>query len=136
MSVDDFIQKVIGVPWVNRSCNFNEMDCWGLVILYYQYVLGISLKDIDGYKSKTSCIELEAIPEAKRHWIKINAPVNHCVFIAYQNQQPGHVGVVIDSYVLHAKGNETHGGQVQYNRLDAITRCYQKVEFYEYANLS
>lgn len=134
MTVTQFINKTVGLPWINRACSFESVDCWGLVILYYQYVLGIELADIHGYKSKQCSIECEALPEAKRNWRPCNK-LNNSVFIAYANGSPCHVGIVIGNYALHAKGNEQAGGQVQYNRLDALERTYQKMEYYEYINL-
>lgn len=37
-STSDFISKVIGVPWANRACSFEKVDCWGLCVLYYRHV--------------------------------------------------------------------------------------------------
>lgn len=133
LSVDEFINKVIGVKWVDRACDFESMDCWGLVILYYRHVLGIELNDIAGYKSKQGTIQSEAIPESLRNWLPCHKS-NNAVFLAYIGDNPCHVGVVIDNHALHAKGN-SQGGQVQYNKLDAIERMYTKVEYYKHANL-
>ncbi|QYN46863.1 hypothetical protein [Gilliamella sp. ESL0405] len=52
------------------------------------------------------------------------------MFLAYVGDLPSHVGVVIDTHMLHAKGNEIQGGQVQYNKLEAIEKAYTKVEYY------
>lgn len=135
MTVNEFINKTIGVKWVDRACTFNEMDCWGLVILYYQHVLGIKIKTIAGYQSKKTTIQSEAIPESLRNWEQCEKS-NNAVFLAYIGSVPSHVGVVIDNHALHAKGNSIQGGQVQYNRLDVIERIYSKIEYYKYADLS
>ncbi|WP_392552930.1 hypothetical protein RHO14_03435 [Orbus wheelerorum] len=134
MTTEEFINKTVGLPWVNRACSFDSVDCWGLVILYYEYVLGVKLADIHGYRDKQCTIETEAIPESKRNWRPCNK-LDNAVFIAYSYGAPCHVGVVVGNYALHAKGNEQIGGQVQYNRLDALERTYQKMEYYEYINL-
>lgn len=135
LSVDEFINKVIGVKWVDRACSFDEMDCWGLVILYYRHVIGVELTDIKGYKSKNGSIETEAIPESLRNWQPCHKH-NNSVFLAYIGDIPRHVGVVIDNHALHANGNSIDGGQVQYNKLDAIERMYTKVEYYKHVDLS
>lgn len=135
MTVNEFINKVIGTKWVDRASTFDEMDCWGLVILYYQHVLGIELKTITGYQSKKTTIQNEAIPESLRNW-KPCEKSNNAVFLAYVGDIPSHVGVVIDNHMLHAKGNEIQGGQVQYNKLEAIEKAYTKVEYYQYADIS
>lgn len=135
MTVNEFIKKTIGVKWVDRACTFDEMDCWGLVILYYRHVLETELKTITGYQSKKTTIQNEAIPESLRNWKQCEKS-NNAVFLAYIGDIPSHVGVVIDNHALHAKGNEVQGGQVQYNKLDAIEKLYTKIEYYKYANLS
>ena len=56
MTVDEFIRKTIGVKWADRSCNFSEIDCWGLVILYYDHVLNIKLPEIKGYQSRNGSV--------------------------------------------------------------------------------
>lgn len=134
MTINEFIKKTVGVKWVDRACTFDEMDCWGLVILYYRHVLGLELNDIEGYQSKRGTIQTEALPEAIKNWQKLSKPENHCVFLAYIGDYPCHVGVVIDRHGLHAKGNE-NGGQVQYNRLDAIEKTFTKIEYYKYAKI-
>lgn len=135
MTTDEFIKKAIGIKWVDRSCNFKEMDCWGLVILYYLHVLNIRLPKINGYQSKTGTIQSQALQEADTHWIRLKKPENHCVFLAYIGNYPCHVGIIIDNHVIHAKGNIKEGGQVQYNTLYAIEKCYTNVEYYKYASL-
>ncbi|RLJ10259.1 hypothetical protein CKF66_27855, partial [Klebsiella pneumoniae] len=49
MTQSDFIGLVNGKPWANRACSFEQMDCWGLVVLYYRHVLGLELHHIAGY---------------------------------------------------------------------------------------
>ena len=50
MTQSDFIGLVNGKPWANRACSFEQMDCWGLVVLYYRNVLGLELHHIAGYE--------------------------------------------------------------------------------------
>ncbi len=51
MTQSEFIGLVNGKPWANRACSFEQMDCWGLVVLYYRNVLGLELHHIAGYES-------------------------------------------------------------------------------------
>ena len=134
MTVNEFIKKSIGARWVDRASTFEQMDCWGLVILYYRHVLGIELTPIIGYEDKQTTLQVEALPEANRHWLPCGK-INNAVFLAYLGDTPTHVGIVIDNHALHAKGNAEQGGQVQYNKLDAIETMYTKVEYYKYADL-
>lgn len=50
-STSDFVRRVIGVPWANRACSFEKVDCWGLVVLYYRHVLGIELHQTPDYEA-------------------------------------------------------------------------------------
>jgi hypothetical protein len=62
MTQSDFIGLVNGKPWANRACSFEQMDCWGLVVLYYRHVLGLELHHIAGYESGAdfiTCYEQE-----------------------------------------------------------------------------
>ena len=38
MTQSDFIGLVNGKPWANRACCFEQMDCWGLVVLYLSLI--------------------------------------------------------------------------------------------------
>lgn len=133
LSVDEFIKKTVGVKWQDRACTFEAMDCWGLVILYYQHVLGLHLDDVIGYTSKKVTIESATKPELNKHWVKSDA-VTNAIFVAYVGDNPVHVGIVIDDYALHAAGKNNRG-QVQYNRISALEKFY-RLEFYTHVNLS
>lgn len=58
MNVNEFIKKVIGVKWVDRASTFKQMDCWGLVILYYRHVLKIELATIIGYETSQATLKM------------------------------------------------------------------------------
>lgn len=64
MIQSDFIGFVNGKFWVNCVCSFEQMDCWGLVVLYYWYVFGLELYYIVGYEFGVEfiiCYEQECI---------------------------------------------------------------------------
>ncbi len=39
------------MPWANRACSFEKVDCWGLCVLYYRHVLGIELHQTPDYEA-------------------------------------------------------------------------------------
>ena len=51
MTRNEFINKMIGKPWKNRACTLEACDCWGLVVLYFRYVLGTEIHHDAGYES-------------------------------------------------------------------------------------
>ncbi len=50
-STSEFIRRMIGVPWSNRACTFDKVDCWGLCVLYYRHVLGTELHQTPDYEA-------------------------------------------------------------------------------------
>ncbi len=129
MTTQDFINKVIGKPWKNRSCTFDAMDCWGLVVLYYRHVLGIEIHHDAGYESETdfvTCYKNEV-----EFWEKVNKPENNGIFIGYIGSKPAHIGLIIDGNALHSRGEN---GSVRMDRLIVLERKFTKLEFMKYAN--
>lgn len=95
MTQSDFIGLVNGKPWANRACSFEQMDCWGLVVLYYRHVLGLELHHIAGYESGAefiTCYEQE-----RTHWRRVPVAATGCIAVlprrsagAYRcDDQPG-----------------------------------------------
>lgn len=134
MTQKEFIEKVIGLPWVNRASSFESVDCWGLVILYYKNVLNINLPEVKGYEEKegvTTCWIGEA---NKKHWIESDKPqMDGVVFTCYRGDNPFHVGVAISkTHVLHTTGYFDSGGTVQVNSIKAIEKIYGKITYHKF----
>ena len=113
MTKDEFIRMVIGVPWANRACSFDKVDCWGLVVLYYRHVLGI---------------ELHQTPDVV-FWCQTDKPVEGGIFVGYRGAQPAHVGLVLNRQALHSRGEN---GSVRMDSLLVIQRAFTKVEYFSY----
>ena len=73
MSESEFIESVIGKPWQNREATFDSMDCYGLVILYYEHVLDINLPNINGYKAGTNFLRLW-LSNINKSWMQVGRP--------------------------------------------------------------
>lgn len=130
----EFINKMIGVPWVNRASSFDSVDCWGLVILYFDKVLGVKLPDVKGYREKDDfnlCWNLEA---SNKHWAKVENPEpGSIVFTCYKNDKPTHVGVVLSrTKVLHTTGGLESAGSVQVNTIRAVEKIYGKMTYHKF----
>ncbi|MBJ8378400.1 C40 family peptidase [Citrobacter cronae] len=126
-STSDFISKVIGVPWANRACSFDKVDCWGLVVLYYRHVLGIELHQTQDYEAGEdffTCYQGDVV-----FWRKVDKPVEGGIFVGYRGAQPAHVGLVLNRQALHSRGEN---GSVRMDSLLVIHRAFTKVEFFEY----
>lgn len=127
----EFIEKVTGVPWADRACTFEAMDCWGLVILYYRHVLGHEIHHASDYESGSdfmTCFADEVI-----YWQPSEIIAEDGVFIAYYGAQPVHIGLVVNGAALHSRGENGH---VRADSIRTIQRLFTKVEFMTYADYS
>ncbi|HAV1664523.1 TPA: C40 family peptidase [Enterobacter hormaechei subsp. xiangfangensis] len=118
---------MIGVPWANRACSFEKVDCWGLVVLYYRHVLGIELHQTPDYETGAdffTCYQGDVV-----FWRKVDKPVEGGIFVGYRGAQPAHVGLVLNRKAIHARGEN---GSVKEDSLLVIQRAFTKVEYFSY----
>ena len=128
-STSDFITRTIGVPWANRACSFEQVDCWGLVVLYYRHVLGIELHQTPDYEAGEdffTCYQSDVV-----FWRQVDKPVDGGIFVGYRGTQPAHVGLLLNRQALHSRGEN---GSVRMDSLLVILRAFTKVEFFEYGD--
>jgi cell wall-associated NlpC family hydrolase len=124
----EFVAKVIGLPWRNRTCTFEAMDCWALVILYYRHVLGIELHHSPDYEAGEdfmTCFDGEVV-----YWRRSEHFRDGDIFIAYYGAQPVHVGLIVDGRALHSRGENGH---VRSDQVRTIQKLFTRVEIYLYA---
>jgi len=129
MTEIDFIKKVIGKPWSDRACNFEKMDCWGLIVLYYRHVKGIELHHAEGYESGEDFITCHQ--GILWQWVIDGCQSPGSMVTFYSSGKPSHVGVITEGgKVLHSRG-EFSG--VRVDHLTSLMRFYHQVEFHKYA---
>ena len=125
MTQSEFIGLVNGKPWANRACSFEQVDCWGLVVLYYRHVLGLELHHIAGYESGEefiTCYEQEHV-----HWRRVPVATTGCIAVFYRGEVPAHIGVMISpGKCLHARGEF---GFVRCDSPLALLKVYSSVEY-------
>ncbi len=133
MNITEYIESVIGKPWVDRAAGPNAFDCWGLVVDSFDKVEGVELPTVLGYSDgiKTSkCAKHEI---ERSHWIEVDNPTAGLVFVCEHSGGASHVGRMIDStWCLHSP----HGGSgVQVNKLAAMKRLNrnQTYRYFKYA---
>lgn len=126
-STSDFISRMIGVPWANRACSFEKVDCWGLVVLYYRHALGIELHQTPDYEAGAdffTCYQGDVV-----FWRQVDKPIEGGIFVGYRGAQPAHVGLVLNRQALHSRGEN---GSVRMDSLLVIQRAFTKVEYFSY----
>lgn len=125
MTQSEFVRLVNGRPWVNRACTFEQMDCWGLVVLYYRHVMECELHHIPGYESGAdfiTCYEEESL-----HWTTIPMASPGCLAVFYYGSKPAHVGIMVTpTKCLHARRDS---GFVRIDNAILLEKTYSKVEY-------
>lgn len=133
MTLNNFIGNVIGKPWAKYACGPNEYDCWGLVEAYYKQVRSIDVS-VSGFHEKSIDIDEGYFSEvAANRWVQVEYPNSEdIVFMAFKNDMPCHVGIVIGDKCLHSNGNDKKPGQVMLTKLHVMRRLYKDMSFYRF----
>lgn len=133
MNQQEFIDRVIGLPWVDRASSFESVDCWGLVLLYYKHVLGIELPEITGYE-QGECDTSQGWQSGVHQWQQVDkAAGSGLVFTCYKGNKPSHVGITISpTKVLHSRGWVNNPGKVEIHSIRAIERLYGKLTYHKF----
>lgn len=130
MTKQEFMRQAIGLPWIDRACDFEAMDCWGVVVMYFLHVKDIELPYVNGYNNKQTDIINGFHEQLSYEKWEACEPCESSVFMAYKHNQPVHVGVVIsNSQAIHSAGTP---GQVRLDELSLLSRAFHKIEFYKY----
>lgn len=129
MSKEEFLSRVLGIPWKNRACTFEAADCWGLVTLYYRHVLGIEIHQTPDYEA--GCDFLTCYDADVVFWQREDSFIDDGIFVAWVGSNPVHVGLIIDGRALHSRGDNGH---VRPDAIRTIQKLFTRVEFYSYAN--
>lgn len=122
----DYVNSVIGKPYVVGENGPNEFDCWGLIIHSFRELDGTELPNVfdrlnfelsfaDGIKDYQPCGREEG-----------------AVFFAYTDGLLTHCGRVLCGMAIHAVGNRQKAQDVQAWKLRALEKVYDTVEYYQY----
>lgn len=135
MNIDDYINSVVGKPWVNRAEGPDSFDCFGLVLDSFRRLDGIELPVIPGYLDFSSTVA-EAVKEQKIKdcWSKVSSAVfaHGTVVVCYHSGKPVHVGRCLCGGVVHSLGNRKGEGIVRFQSHAMIRRLFQEVEYYAF----
>lgn len=124
MTKDEFIMRTIGrVTWKKYAADWDHMDCFGLVQMYYRHVLGIETtwgETLNDWK--------------EQGWEELEHPADGaCAFICWRGSIPEHAGLYIgNGMLLHCDGTEYKTGGVRINSVKSINQIYGTVKFYAY----
>jgi hypothetical protein len=127
MTKDRFIRLMIGKPWVNRACSFKEVDCYGLVLLYYKSVLKQDINTPFGYTEQIEMHELEGDWEVENceDFEEASRPVENAIIGFYSGEKLAHVGVMVSpTKVLQCRGSVDKPGAVEMHSVRSISKLF------------
>jgi len=131
ITVNEFINAMAGVPWVERKASFTEADCWGVVVLFMRHVHGIELEQthdmsmIEGMKAQLD----------SGAWSECEADDGAVAFMAYRHGLPAHCGVVVDGLVIHSGGGRRHAGFCRVDRLAVLQAEYRDIKYFTHKDI-
>jgi cell wall-associated NlpC family hydrolase len=143
MNQREFINKIIGTPWVNRAYGFDGCDCFGLVYLYFYKVKGVMQDLTPEYLNNKNFSDAFQAQLNSGSWIKVDRPAgDEVVFMCFNGDMPMHCGVMINrNEVLHSFGSVENPRQVCIwtlkTMISNLRRYYKmnenpRVEFYKW----
>lgn len=130
MNKFEFIRKVNSLPWADRACSFDAVDCWGLVVLYFRHVSGIEIHQTPDYEAGEDFITCY---EGDRIFWRAGSREEGHIAVFYRGERPDHVGIVIGgNRCLHSRGE---GDGVRIDQLPVLERAFTKTEFLQYGDI-
>lgn len=130
ISPESFAARMVGVPWRRWRSDFEAVDCFGLIVLYFREVLGISLGDVPETDIATGFA-------AARGWEQCDRAEPGAVgFMTWRHGAPTHCGIVLPGgRLLHAQEGHpiSDSGSVRISRLVVMQRACADLRFYRYA---
>lgn len=128
MTADEFASRMIGVPWRRWAADFDAVDCFGLVVLYWREVLGIDIGEVPH-------MEIAAGFSVVSGWRETYAKPGACGFMTWASGAPTHCGILLPGdRLLHAQAGSPvpESGSVRLTRLAAVRRVCPDIRFYAY----
>lgn len=111
MSWTEFIERAIGVPYLDHGRDYSGWDCWGLCVVAYRDVFGIELPDVrydtaNDYRQNTRLFN-----DHKVEWNRVDRYAFGSVVLIYRRGRLIHSGLAsVEGLILHV-GKKT--GTVQ-----------------------
>ena len=102
ISLPEFINKCLGIPFVPKGRDYSGIDCWGIPMLAYRDMLGIELPSfIDDYvdpgdSDASRRVIQDIILMQKQNWEKVEKPQALDVVLFRFGDTQTHLGLMVD----------------------------------------
>lgn len=106
--MSNWTDRYIGIPFKPNGRDRNGLDCWGLVCLVYEEVLGTRLPhylDVFVDRGISSLLRVARVMAAERlSWAKVERPEPFDVIMLRHSEYVWHVGLVVANHrMLHVE---------------------------------
>lgn len=129
MTQEKFIERVLHKPWVLRKATLDEMDCYGLIYLYYKHVVQKPLPLPVSYGGDYEGGDFDGIVGNKSFIVK-KPRKGDGILISDSNGTATHIGIVINNtHVLHCAGEVGNPGRVSIQSIRSFIKVCNKVTF-------
>jgi cell wall-associated NlpC family hydrolase len=93
----NFVEKYVGIPFVDHGRSWQGVDCWGLVKLVYETECRILLPSYGEISAEelTRVAHEVAEESSKEPWRPVTDPILFDVAVMHRRKAPVHVGVVV-----------------------------------------
>lgn len=99
MTLQEFYHKALDIPFKEQGRDYTGADCWGLIVLAYRDLFGITLPSNDEYyKDVKNYKELAEALSHREGWLPTEAPVTGDVVLFNLSGRPFHIGLMVDEY--------------------------------------
>jgi len=109
----------LGLQFKHQGRDWNGVDCWGLVILYYKEVLGIELPDWDYEPDWSKRGGNFFIEKNNGIGVRVKRPKKNDVVLFYIDKNtkvPNHAGIVTDTFAKF---------MIQAGKSGVCSACYE-----------
>lgn len=124
MTDEEWVNDVVGKPYLERTDGPYAYDCFGVVLDYVRRVRDRECS-LTGFDTGTPFAELLASTD---DWVPRSDGFVMCCFI---DDQPSHCGVVVGDRVIHAMGHN-YTGQVHNHSVLKFKRMFKDARLYDF----
>lgn len=105
MTLAEFCDRAISVPYLDKGRDYVGWDCWGLIACAFRDVLGVELPSwADAYTTAADREEVaRLIDGGKSDWSEVAEPRDLDVALLRDGRTASHVGLIVGGRLLHSR---------------------------------
>lgn len=125
----EFESLMLGKPYKKRACGKDAVDCWGLIVLFYELCRNININNFFEYEEGKPFDE--CYKKGITYWTETDEPQKGDMIVSFVGLNPVHVGLWWGyDKILHARD----GTFVRIDRIRTMQKLSTMVRYFRYAN--